>query len=175
MAVIESTRFGRIEVDETLLFVFPRGLPGFEHEHRFVIVERDGQAFKWLQSADEPELAFVLADPYYFLPDYDAEVPQGELKLLRLRFPEDLAMAVVVNVPPCRPEDMTVNLRAPLLFNIRERLGMQVILTSSHHPVDYAAIREWRRAKAELAGCQARAEAEAEAEPEARGSASAVA
>jgi len=151
LAVIESTRFGRIEVDSELLFTFPRGLPGFEHARSFVVVERDDQAFKWLQSAEDAALAFVLADPHYFVPDYNAEIPQGELRHLRLRFPEDLAMAVVMNVPPSRPEDMTVNLRAPLLFNIRERLGLQIILTSSHHPVDYAVIREWRRASAQLA------------------------
>jgi len=150
MASIESTRFGRIEVADDLLFEFPRGLPGFEQAHRFVVVERDGQAFKWLQSADDPELAFVLADPHFFLPDYDAAIPPGELRQLRLRFPEDLAVAVVVNVPPSRPESMTVNLRAPVLFNIRERLGLQVILTSSRHPVDFAVLREWERAREKL-------------------------
>jgi len=154
MATIDSTRFGRFEVKDDLLFSFPRGLPGFERDRTFAIVERDGQAFKWLQSVNDPELAFVLADPHYFVPDYDAGVPQGELRQLKLRFPEDLAVAVVVNVPPTRPEEMTVNLRAPLLFNIRERLGIQVILTSSHHPVDYAVIREWERAKQQLSARQ---------------------
>ncbi len=142
---IESTRFGPIEVEEDLMFVFPRGLPGFENVSRFVIIERDGQPFKWLQCADDPLLAFLIADPHYFAPDYEAEVPQGELRVLSIRFPEDLAMAVIVNVPPAQPEKMTVNLRAPIIFNIRERLGLQIILTSSRYPVDYAVIREWRR------------------------------
>ena len=145
MAVIESTRFGTIEIDDELLFSFPRGIPGFEHARRFVIVERDDNVFKWLQAADDPQLAFVIADPHYFEPSYDAAVSNGELKLLKLRFPEDLAAAVIVNVPPSRPQDMTVNLRAPLLFNIRERVGVQVILTSSRYPVDYPAIRDWQR------------------------------
>ncbi len=145
MKRIESTRFGPIEVDEELMFEFPRGLPGFENAEKFVIVERDGQPFKWLQSAEDAHLAFLIADPHYFVPNYEAEVPQGELKVLNIRFPEDLAMAVIVNVPPTQPEKMTVNLRAPIIFNIRERLALQVILTSSRYPVDYAVIREWRR------------------------------
>ena len=145
MKRIESTRFGPIDVAEEMMFVFPRGLPGFEEAQKFVIVERDGQPFKWLQSAEDPLLAFLIADPHYFVPDYDAEVPQGELNVLSVRFPEDLAMAVIVNVPPTQPEKMTVNLRAPIIFNIRERLALQVILTSSRYPVDYAVIREWRK------------------------------
>ena len=150
MAHIESTRFGPIEVDEELLFVFPRGIPGFEEARKFVVVEREGQAFKWLQSADVPNLAFLIADPHYFLPDYEAEIPQGEMNVLNIRFPEDLALAVILNVPPAHPERLTVNLRAPLIFNIRERLGLQVILTSSKYVVDYAVIREWRRRTIEL-------------------------
>jgi len=142
---IDSTRFGPIEVEEELMFEFPRGLPGFESLRKFVIVERDGQPFKWLQSAEEAHLAFLIADPHYFEPEYEADVPQGELNILNIRFPEDLAMAVIVNVPPTQPEKMTVNLRAPLIFNIRERVGLQIILTSSRHPVNYAVIREWRR------------------------------
>lgn len=145
MKRIESTRFGPIDCDEEMMFTFPRGLPGFEHAEKFVIIERDGQPFKWLQSAEDSHLAFLIADPHYFAGDYEAEVPQGELKVLDIRFPEDLAMAVIVNVPPTQPEKMTVNLRAPLIFNIRERLALQVILTSSRYPVDYAVIREWRR------------------------------
>ena len=145
MKRIESTRFGPIDVNEDLMFRFPRGLPGFEHAENFVIIERDGQPFKWLQSAEDSQLAFLIADPHYFQPHYEAEVPQGELKVLDIRFPEDLAMAVIVNVPPTQPEKMTVNLRAPIIFNIRERKALQVILTSSRYPVDYAVIREWRR------------------------------
>lgn len=158
MAHIESTRFGPIDIEDDLLFEFPRGLPGFEEARRFVVIERDGQAFKWLQSAEDPLLAFLIADPHYFVHDYRAEVPQGELKLLNVRFPEDLAMAVIINVPPAHPEQMTVNLRAPLIFNIRERLGLQVILTSSKYGVDYAVIREWRRRAAPDQEPQARSE-----------------
>ena len=142
---IESTRFGHIEIDESLLFTFPRGMPGFEGERQFAVIERQGQRFKWLQSVEDAELAFLVADPHYFLAHYEATLPKGDLALLKIRFPEDLAMAVILNVPPARPAAMTVNLRAPILFNIRERLGTQIILTSQRYPVDFAAIREWRQ------------------------------
>lgn len=151
MAQIDSTRFGLLEVADDLLYEFPRGLPGFEHLRRFAVIEREEGVFKWMQSMEDPEIAFLIGDPYFFVPDYDLDVPRGDVAMLRLRFSEDLAMAVIANVPANRPEAMTINLRAPIIFNIRERMGVQVVLASPRYPVKYAVLREWEYRAKQLA------------------------
>ena len=70
--------FGSIEVDERQRLRFPCGLFGFEHLTEFVLLDSAQPPFYWLQSLEEPEIAFVLIDPSFFRPDYRLEIPQGE-------------------------------------------------------------------------------------------------
>ena len=64
-----SERFGRLAFEESELLHFP-GLPGFPEAKRFLIRHHDREShFAWLISADRPDLAFVVADPWLFVPD----------------------------------------------------------------------------------------------------------
>ena len=60
---VMTLRFGEIEIDESRIIEMPVGIIGFE-DRRFVIISPDryGQFF-WLQSLDNPDLAFVVTDP----------------------------------------------------------------------------------------------------------------
>ena len=137
MVAIETPRFGRIEVDEDSLFEFPMGLLGFARHKRFVIVDhRDDSPFKWLQSVDDGNLAFILTDPLYFKADYHVRVRKGELTVIGPVEEDDLVVSVIMTVPQ-NPRDMTANLLAPLIFNMGNRKGMQLVLTDRRFSVKY--------------------------------------
>src|SRR6478609_2678770 len=72
---IATTRFGRLEVNEERIITFPHGLLGFPQHQRFALIQTgEENYFFWLQSVDEPSLAFVVTDPSIFFKDYEVPI-----------------------------------------------------------------------------------------------------
>jgi len=136
---IKTSRFGEVTVADSAAISFPEGLVGFPDARTFVIFEGpEGTPFKWLQSVDRPELAFVICDPLYFKGDYRVAVPNAELAELKLGGPGDAVISVILSIPP-DPWRMTANLLGPVVFNAERRIGKQLVLSgteySTKHPV----------------------------------------
>ncbi len=120
---IDSTRFGRIEVAPESVIEFPHGLIGLE-SRRFTLVARDADAdFLWLHSVDDPALALPVTDPRRFFGEFELQLGEGETE--RLGLPEADAHVYVTVRASERIEDVTANLRAPLV--IADGRGHQVI------------------------------------------------
>ncbi len=126
--VLDTTRFGRIEVPPDSVLECPRGLIGFPGHRRFALLRRPHDyPLAWLQSLDDPELAFVVMDPRYFRPQYRPPVRAEVLQLLGASDEDDLEFLAFVVVPR-QPERMSANLRAPLVVCRQTRRAIQVIL-----------------------------------------------
>ncbi len=126
---VTTTRFGEIEFPDHTLLRFPSGIIGFPESTRFVILDHDREApFKWLQSADEPWLAFVIMDPASFKPDYCPDVDPMELFDIGSPPDDDRLQFVILTVPHGDPSGITANLRGPVMVNERTRQAKQVIL-----------------------------------------------
>lgn len=139
---VETSRFGVLEVDESTLFDFPMGLPGFARHKRFVVVDHTSDSpFKWMQCVDDGALAFIISDPCYFIPEYHVIVRRSELRVIEPKEEEDLVISVIMTVPE-NPKDMSANLMAPLVFNMANRRAMQMVLTDQRYPVKYFVLRE---------------------------------
>ncbi|MDP6980489.1 MAG: flagellar assembly protein FliW [Myxococcota bacterium] len=122
---IESNRFGRIEVDPQNVLHF-NGLPGFSQARRFVVVDHaDTTSFSWLVSLDDPDLAFVIANPWHFFPGYDPAVGTRHLTALEITKPEQLETVVFASF---HGRQVTLNLSAPILINRESMQGTQVII-----------------------------------------------
>src|SRR5919108_5182278 len=123
---IDSTRFGRFEVEDDLLLTFPDGLIGLPGT-RYVLVAQSATApFYWLHSVDHAEIAVPVTNPWLFMPDYEVRVPDEDAKRLGLATPEDADIYCVVRVSP-NLEDCTVNLAGPIVIHRAKRLGRQLI------------------------------------------------
>ncbi|MBL8073590.1 MAG: flagellar assembly protein FliW [Nitrospira sp.] len=132
-----STRFGSFEVSDDTIVHFPAGLLGFPESQRYVILDHDTEApFKWLQSVDEPGLAFVILDPSMFHTDYRVSVPADILAEVNNGKEEDVALAVILTIPSDDPAHITANLRGPLVMGHKTRLGAQLVL-SEEYPTRY--------------------------------------
>lgn len=128
---IENSKLGEIEVDEGKIIRLDEGLPGFADARQCVLVDtRPGSAFKWLLFVDRPELAFVVADPFCFFPDYEAPMGEKELDSLGYTEGDELTLLSVVTIRGRRKEDTTFNLRAPIVVNMRTCSGKQFLLKS---------------------------------------------
>ena len=123
---VETTRFGRVQVDDDRIVTFATGLLGFSEYQRFALLQPDDDGlFFWLQSVDSPELAFVVTDPTVWLEGYQATIRQEQMAELSITSLEDVQVLVLVN----RYEGtLTANMQGPLVINIHTRQGMQLVL-----------------------------------------------
>ena len=123
---ISTTRFGSLHVDDDRIINFPKGLLGFEQATRFCLLRPSDEAcFFWLQSVDDPSLAFVVTDPNLFYPDYTVPFRQEQMSELKISSTDDAQVFVIVNKVS---QTLTGNLQGPLVVNTLERVGEQVVL-----------------------------------------------
>ncbi|NMC61928.1 MAG: flagellar assembly protein FliW [SAR324 cluster bacterium] len=130
MIVIKSSRFGDLEVAKETLIEFPTGLIGFPKANTFIMIDHK-PPFSWLQSAEDPNLAFVVIDGFEFGQAFDLKPPLGD-KDCDFQPDDEYAILLIVTVRP-DPRQTTANLKAPLFVNIRNRKGVQVIFDDSRY------------------------------------------
>jgi flagellar assembly factor FliW len=138
---IETTRFGTIDIEESQLFQFPMGLLGFSGLKRYVVLDHsEDSPLKWLQSVDDGSLAFIITDPLFFVPGYRVSARRSELEVIKAD-EDQLVLSVIMTVPE-NPQDMSANLMAPLIFNMKNRSAMQYVLTKQKFPVKYYVLKD---------------------------------
>lgn len=126
------TRFGEVEYDPANLLYFPAGLIGLPNLRRFIVMpnKKQGPLF-WIQSVDEPDMAFVLTDPGNFFLDYGVLPDPNERLILGIGDEDDCYSLVVVTVPP--DQNITLNLSAPILFSPKTNRAIQIILEDAKY------------------------------------------
>jgi flagellar assembly factor FliW len=147
MIKLASTRFGVLEVDDDDIIRFPVGIPGFENRHSWILVGDDDNAIMWIQSTDEGSLALPVVTPDTIKSDYNAKIPREFLDLIGDANVEDMAILIVVTIPPGRPWDMTANLRSPIVINRQSRVAVQSIALNEEYDFRYRVLEEDIREK----------------------------
>lgn len=135
---IETVHFGVIEIDETDIIDFPEGVPGFETCKKFALIGQDinESPFFWLQSADKPELCFVVTDPFMIYNNYGIDIDDEDIALLQIKDANNVLTLAIVVIPE-NTKETRVNLKAPLIINVEKRLGKQVIQNNDDLPVRF--------------------------------------
>jgi len=133
-----TTRFGELEVPEEGVINFPEGLLGFEKNKKFVLLPtEENSPLLWLQSTEDPDLAFIVAEPGLLVKGYSFELPAEASKKLEAEKEEEVQVVCLLVIPE-DPQQSTINLKGPLILNISRGLGLQVVLKedySTRHPV----------------------------------------
>ncbi|MEE8127196.1 MAG: flagellar assembly protein FliW [Nitrospinaceae bacterium] len=90
-------------------------------------------------------MAFVVADPASFVPDYEVKLTIEDRRAIGLGGEEPFQIRVIVTVPKDYRR-MTGNLLAPLVIHPRMNTGKQVVLTrpdyNTQHPLLPNAVRD---------------------------------
>lgn len=134
--IVESTRFGTLDVDDARVLDLGPGLMGVPGSARVVLVEiEDDEHYFWLQSADEPDLAFLATRPWDFFPDYELDVPDEVQNELDLHDPAECEVFVLLTVQRegDEPVGLTANLLGPIVMNAANRTGRQLVLDNSDY------------------------------------------
>lgn len=133
---VNTSRFGDIDISVEQVITLPHGMVGFPSQHRFALVQhRADSPFHWLQSLESPDLAFVVANPLVFDLKYQISLSNNDTRLLQVKDVKDVQVWAVVTIPHSQPDKMTANLKAPVVVNLANRLGAQIILENPDYSV----------------------------------------
>ena len=128
---IQTKFHGELEIETIPQWTFPNGLPGFEDEKQFVLLPIQGNiSFQVLQSVTTANIALIVSNPYTIVSDYSFEIDEPTLELLKIKAQEDVMILSVMTLK--QPfESSTINLQAPLVFNINNYTAKQMILNDT--------------------------------------------
>jgi len=126
--VIKTFQFGTIEIEPHHIFYFENGILGFEDLREFVLIaDEETLPFKWLISVENPEIGFPLLSPWHLDLMYD---PGPDFDL------EKLVLMVIVTLED-ENKQMTANMKAPIVFDVENQKGWQIILPTDKYSTNY--------------------------------------
>ena len=133
---VNSKRFGTLEIPDDQVLTLQKGLLGFEDRTQWVMLDHDMEdsPFKWLQSREDPDLAFIIIEPSNVVSDYQVEIPQDIMESLELSSLDEAVVFVLVTVP-ADPTKVTANLLGPVVVNVGKRKGLQLVLNNENYSV----------------------------------------
>ena len=131
--IIESVRFGQLEIPDDKIITMQRPILGFESLVNFCLIQREDMApFHWFHSIEDPSIAFIVLNPAVFYEDYRIEVNPKEIAELEIAELKSVETYVVVTVPE-DPTKMSVNLQGPILVNTENGFAKQLVLVNSDY------------------------------------------
>ncbi|MEW9123764.1 MAG: flagellar assembly protein FliW [Thermotaleaceae bacterium] len=135
---LQTKHFGQIEILPEAIITFEEGLPGFEDIKQYALLPNPDaeNPFQWLQAIEEPELAFVITNPFYFKEDYEFNIPEKVIQQLQIEKKEEILVYTIAVVPE-KLEDITINLRGPLILNMEQKKGRQLLLDQEDYALKY--------------------------------------
>ena len=130
---VSTTRFGDLDVEDTAILLVKEGILGFPDLQKYFFLEADNASpFKWLQSTEDPELAFVVVDPRSIEPDYSIALEPEDAEAISVESVEDCVVYCIVTVGS-EHSRITVNLAGPILINTKINMAKQLVLTDSDY------------------------------------------
>lgn len=144
--LLQTKHFGEVEIDETKILTFEEGIPSFEKVKKYILlISGEGESpFKWLQSIDDANLAFAVANPFLIKADYDVELSDEIVNALNIEKDEDVEIYSIL-VVPSDISKMSMNLKAPIVINVKHKKGRQVVLDTDKYGVRHYVLDELRR------------------------------
>lgn len=146
--------FGVIDIPDDKVITMEKGMIGFPELNHFALIfdeekEQKPTSIMWLQSMDDADIAFPVMDPHAVKENYNPNVSEEIVAPLGELTGENTYVLVTVTVPK-KVEDFSVNLKAPIVINMDNHQGVQLIVEDDY-PVKYM-IYEVLRKKKEKAG-----------------------
>lgn len=140
---VNTARFGEIDVADERIFEFVLPIIGFNDLKKFVILDINKDSFfKWLQSIEDPEIAFPIVSVFSMNVDYALDIPDNVVDALKIQDVESVLVMNIASIPQDNPQGTTLNLLAPLVFNVNTQLAGQVILSGSGYDVSFPLFKK---------------------------------
>lgn len=129
---IETRLFGEVEIDETSIIIFEKGIPGFEGSLKFALLDIEDSIMKCLQSIEDKNMCLIVINPFDYIKDYEINLSADEIKRLQITKEEDVLIFNILNI---KEDKVTANMLAPIVVNVIKKLGVQIILQDSNYSI----------------------------------------
>ena len=127
---------GKMQYEIEEVITFKKGIPGCEEYKTYIVKEIEESPFKILQCLENEELAFIIISPFDVIEDYEIKLSEELIKNIEIKSPEDVVLYSIVNLSS-KVENITTNLRAPLVLNIKQKLGEQLIVDKEDYKIKH--------------------------------------
>ncbi len=142
-SAVQTARFGLVPYTPQDVVTFHEGLLGFPHLRDFVLLNHaDDSPFRWLQSVEEGETAFLVVDPAVYVADYAPEMPARDANAIEVGTDTPTLVYTIVTIPRGRPADMTINLAGPIVINAALGKAVQVVVEGDAYPIRHRVFQE---------------------------------
>lgn len=133
MMTIDTKYLGDIEIEKEKIIHFETGIPGFEAEKQFVLLDiPENDLFQILQSVKTPELAFFVANPYHLFKNYTIKLEEHIIEQLEIKSEKDVVVLSILTIKEPFTSS-TVNLKAPIVINITNKRAKQFIMNDDKY------------------------------------------
>jgi len=129
---IQTSSFGTQSISADDILLFPNGLIGLEEHTQFKLFheESENPTVYWLQSATDADFMMSIITPAVLGFDYDVELSDDEIELLKLDNAEDAIVLLIVYKQHEQDQnadklDIKAIVKAPLVINTQANLGLQ--------------------------------------------------
>lgn len=131
-----QTDYGVVEYLPEDLIIFSDGIFGFPKLTDYLLLRmsegEDDDSLLLMLSVDDPNVVFVLINPFLLFPEYSVQLASQELACLDVVDSGELSYYVICVVRDDYREN-TVNLKCPLAINPQTRRGIQLILENTSY------------------------------------------
>lgn len=126
--LIQTSRFGAVEIKEDDVLDFFEGILGFANLRKFVLLDDPhDEIFAWLQSCEQPDIAFPILEPELFIQNYQVTLTRHDVEAIKLAANERTRFFSIITIPS-DPTLMTANMKAPIVINIDRKIARQCVL-----------------------------------------------
>ncbi|MBC2455913.1 flagellar assembly protein FliW [Clostridium beijerinckii] len=133
---------GEIEYGEKNIINFKKGILGFEKLKKFILVDLKGyEPFKLLQSLENKEVGLIVTSPYDFFEEYEIKLNDDTIENLKIKSPNE-AMIITTVTLNSDAKKITTNLQGPIVINISNNLGEQIIIDNSKYRIKQLLLGE---------------------------------
>jgi flagellar assembly factor FliW len=131
---------GDIEYEEDDIITFPNGIPGLDELRKFIIKPfEENDVFSILYSLENTDIGIVVTSPFNIIKNYEFELNDKDIEFLKVKDSRDIVVFNTVTLNS-KVENITVNLKAPIIINIKEKLGEQIILDKQEYKIKHPLI-----------------------------------
>ena len=115
--------------------LFEKGIPGFENYRYFNVNIVEGiKRFYHIVSKEDSNIGFISISPFDIKKDYEIDLDDQFIKELDIKDEKDVLVICLITLGKSL-KDSTANLKAPIIINIKNNRGKQLILQDDKYKI----------------------------------------